>query len=626
METTQQVKAVAAAAAVAWRPDQRLKVSDWSDQYRMLSQRASAEPGPWRTERTPYLREIMDELGPDSRAREVCIMAGAQLGKTEAGNNFVGFVMDAAPGPLLVVQPTVDLAKRWSRQRLAPLIQETPRLRGKVKSPKSRDGGNTLLSKEFSGGLLMIAGANSAAGLRSMPIRYLFMDEIDAYPLDVDGEGDPVELAKARTRTFARRKIIYTSTPTIEGRSKIKQIFDRSDQRRYFVPCLGCGVMDHIRWPQIRWEPGKPDTAQYVCESCGHAHDEYQKTEMLAAGEWMATAETTDPKLVGFHINSLYSPVGWFSWADAAAKWLQAGDNHEKRKDFINTVLGETWQELGDAPDWQRLYERRESYRIGTAPGAVKFLTAGADVQKDRIEVEIVGWLPRLESYSVDYVVLPGSTEAHDAGAWVKLTELLRQTWKHGERGELGLRMLAVDTGYNTNVVYSWLRANASAPVMGVKGSDSMTAILGQPKAQDVSYQGKRIARGVQVWPVGVGTAKSELYGWLGQAGITDEETGLMPSGFCHFPQYGEEYFQQLTAEIRRVKIVRGYPRPYWEKTRDRNEALDCRVYARAAAAQLGADRLTPEQWAEISPYAQTAAPAKKPARRRGGNYYEKSW
>src|SRR5512146_826438 len=257
-----------AAARAGARPDPLLTISQWADKYRILSQRASAEPGPWRTERTPYLREIMDCLSPSSPVERVVFMKAAQIGATESGNNWIGYVIHQAPGPMMAVQPTVEMAKRNSKQRIDPLIEESNVLRELVKDPRSRDSGHTVLSKEFPGGVLVMTGANSAVGLRSMAARYLFLDEVDAYPGDVEGEGDPVNLATARTRTFARRKVFMCSTPKISGLSRIEAAFEESDQRRYWVPCPECGEFQTLKFAQLDWPKGKPDKVAYVCEHC----------------------------------------------------------------------------------------------------------------------------------------------------------------------------------------------------------------------------------------------------------------------------------------------------------------------------------------------------------------------
>ena len=271
-------------------PDPLLTISQWADKYRKLSQRASAEPGPWRTDRTPYLREIMDCLSPSSPVERVVFMKGAQIGGTECGNNWIGYIIHQAPGPMMAIQPTVEMAKRNSKQRIDPLIEESEVLRTLVQSPRSRDSGNTVLSKEFPGGVLVMTGANSAVGLRSMAARFLFLDEVDAYPGDVEGEGDPVNLAMARTRTFARRKVFLCSTPKITGMSRIEAAYEESDQRRYWVPCPVCREFQVLKFAQLRWPKGQPEKAVYVCEHCGQEIQNHQKQWMLPRGEWRRNA------------------------------------------------------------------------------------------------------------------------------------------------------------------------------------------------------------------------------------------------------------------------------------------------------------------------------------------------
>ena len=301
-------------------PDPALTVSEWADRHRLLSPRASAEPGRYRTDRTPYIREIVDALSPMNPTRRVVVMKSAQVGFTEGGNNWIGYVIHHAPGPMLAVQPTVELAKRFSRQRVDPLISESPSLRERVRPARSRDAGNTVLSKEFPAGLLVITGANSAVGLRSMPARYLFLDEVDAYPPSADEEGDPVALAEARTRTFSwRSKVLLGSTPTIHGLSRIEREYETTDQRRFFVPCPYCQEKQWLRFERLCWEKGRPQTTHYICAACDGRIEERHKTAMLAAGEWRSTAESQDPGTIGFHVSALYSPVGWFSWEHIAA-------------------------------------------------------------------------------------------------------------------------------------------------------------------------------------------------------------------------------------------------------------------------------------------------------------------
>jgi phage terminase large subunit GpA-like protein len=293
----------------AWAPPPRITVSEWADENRMLSSKASSEPGPWRTARTPYLREIMDCLSATSPVEEVVFMKGAQIGGTEAGNNWIGYVIDIEPAPIMMVQPTTDTAKRYAKQRITPMLDETPALRESVKENRSRDDANTMLMKDFRGGVLVIAGANSAAGLRSMPVRFLFLDEVDAYPHDVDGEGDPVALAEKRTSTFARRKVLKVSTPTVKDFSKIEAAYLASDRRRYYVPCPHCSTFDWLRWANIRWPEAHPQFAYYVCEHCGAEVSEHHKNDMLAAGEWRAE----NPGVQGRRDRRLSSVVALFA-------------------------------------------------------------------------------------------------------------------------------------------------------------------------------------------------------------------------------------------------------------------------------------------------------------------------
>jgi phage terminase large subunit GpA-like protein len=603
----------------AWRdgllPDPALTVSEWADRHRVLSPRASAEPGRYRTDRTPYMRAIVDALSPSRPARRIVVMKSAQVGFTEGGNNWIGYVIHHAPGPMLSVQPTVELAKRFSRQRIDPLIAESPALRERVKPARSRDAGNTVLSKEFPAGLLVITGANSAVGLRSMPARYLFLDEVDAYPPSADEEGDPVALAEARTRTFSwRSKVLLGSTPTIHGLSRIEREYEASDQRRYFVPCPHCREMQWLKFERLRWDKGKPETTHYICASCEGRIEEHHKTAMLAAGEWRPTrprqgsggqaAEAQDPGTIGFHISALYSPVGWFSWENIARLW-EAATTDEAKRSFKNSVLGETWVETGEAPDWQRLYERREAWPIGTVPSGGLFLTAGADVQKDRIEVDVWAWGRGLESWLVDHIVIDGGPERVES--WAELSRLLDRTWLHVHGARLGLAKLAVDTGYEAPAVYAWARKMGHAQVAPIKGVDGFnrTAPVAGPTHVDVTEGGKKLRRGARLWTIAVATFKSETYRFLRLAAPTDEELGAgarFPAGYVHLPRGTDaEWVKQLVAEqLVTVTTKRGFTRLEWQKLRERNEALDCRVYARAAAWIAGADRWTEAMWKDL--------------------------
>lgn len=584
------------------RPEPVLQLDEWADNYRYLSQRSSAEAGRWRTNRTPYLREIMRELSSASPTKEIVFMKGAQIGGSECGLNWLGYIIDHAPGPTLAVQPTVELAKRFSKQRIDSLIEESPRLRDRVRPTKDKEAGNNMLTKNFSGGILLITGANSAVGLRSMPAQYLFLDEVDAYPQNVDDEGNPISLARARTRTYkSKRKIFLVSTPTIQGRSNIENAYEKSDQRKFYVPCPYCEHAQPLVWKQMRWENDDANTVRFYCISCDGAIEERHKTRMLARGEWVK--ENPESKIAGFHLSSLYSPLGWYSWADAVQDFLDAKSKPDQLRTFVNTVLGETWAEKGDAPDWRRLYERRESYKTNTVCKSVAFLTAGVDVQKDRLEIQIVGWGPGKESWVTDYRVFPGdSSDATSNGPWESVRKVLQETWQRDDGAQLGIRLCAIDSGYNTQTVYDFVRKFPPNRVIATKGQDSLQMLIGSPSAVDVWANGKRIRRGLKVWSVGASMAKSELYGLLRLDKPTDEElkVGGYPPGFVHFPEFGEEYFKQLTAEQLQRKVLKGFTKFEWVKAYERNEALDTFILCRVAAAVVGIDRFTPGQWQEM--------------------------
>jgi phage terminase large subunit GpA-like protein len=547
------------------------------------------------------MRAIMDALSPGDPAQRVVFMKAAQVGATEAGNNWIGFVIHHAPGPMLAVLPTVEMAKRTSRGRIDPLIADSAALRERVQPARSRDAGNSMLSKEFPGGILVLTGANSATGLRSMPARYVFLDEVDAYPASADEEGDPVTLAEARTTTFAhRRKVFMVSTPTIRGLSRIEREFEASDQRRYFVPCPHCGAMQWLQFERLRWAKGRPETAVYVCEACEAPIAEHHKTEMLANGAWRATAVSADPAAIGFHLSALYSPIGWKSWAQIARDWLAAQGSDEMLRAARNTLLGETWVERGEAPDWQRLADRREVFAAQVPVGGL-FLTAGADVQKDRIEVDVWAWGRGLESWLVDHIVLPGGPD--DPACWEALTAILGQTWTHANGAVMTLAKLAIDTGYESAAVYAWARAQGIAqvaPVKGLEGFNRASPVSG-PTFVDATVNGRKLKRGARLWTVATATFKAETYRYLRLERPEDPDDPT-PPGTVHLPDWTDgEWLKQLVAEqLVTIRDRRGYARQEWQKLRERNEALDTRVYARAAAWILGTDRFDERMWRQL--------------------------
>ena len=577
----------------ALKPIPLMRVSEWADRFRRLTSESAAEPGSWNTDRTPYLREVMDSLSPNSPINEVVVSKGVQLGFTESGLNMAGCYIDLDPCPIMYVMPTIDMSKAISESRVDPMIENSPSLFDKVRPNRERDSGNTKFVKRFPGGILILSGANSAASLRSRPVRVLVLDEVDAYPLDVDNEGSPIALAEKRTSTFgAKRKIYKLSTPTIEGQSVIQTALDETEQRRFFLPCPHCGHMQHLDFANLKWTKGEPDTAMYFCNDCGSGIEERFKTTMMAQGEWRATVPGKQLfNKRGYHINSLYSPLGWLSWSEIAKQFEDAEKDESLMKVFVNTILGETWKERGESPPWENLYNRRESYKPNKPPKDVTFITAGVDIQRDRIELEIVGWCKGKRSYSIDYRVLLGDTSSKEV--WDELAAVVGETWEREDGVLMPLKLMAVDTGYNTTSVYQFCSRFDVTRVIPVKGQAKQPLVVSAPRAVNTTAAGKRVGR-VKLWNVGVNIVKSEIYGWLR---LEKSEDGTAPAGFCHFPEYDSHYFKMLTAEHIQTRIVRGYQVSEWVKKYERNEALDCRVYARAAASVVGIDRFRDEHY-----------------------------
>lgn len=555
-------------------PEPLLTVSEWSDLHRILPQKASAEPGPWRTSRTPYLRKILDCLSASSRYHTIILAKGSQIGATEAGNNWIGYVIHHAPGPMLAVMPTVDMAKRASKQRIAPMIEATPALAQRVSPARERDSGNSLFAKDFAGGTLILTGANSAVGLRSMPARYLFLDEIDAYPGDLDGEGDPIDLAIKRTATFRRnRKVYIASTPTLIETSRIWQAFLTTDRQRYFVPCPHCDEMQTIDWPRITFDSAKPGKAWLACVSCGTLIDERHKGAMLEAGEWRPTAEPSDPDVIGFHLASLYSPPGWYSWGDAARDFVAAKDHPQKLKVWINTVLGEPWEDrTGETIDESSLAARRGAWDAEAVPADTICCTIGADVQDDRIEASVVGWCESQRARVIAHHVLHGSpAETH---VWEALDALLRERVSTDGGRQIGVVAACIDSGgHHAQAVYRFCGARHGRRVYAIKGVPGPKPAWPVRASKSVKY------RGARVWMVGVDTVKDWLRGSLA---VKDE---ALPHHVSFASTLDATYFAQLVVEKRVTKYDRaGRATRLWVKPKGaRNEAFDALVYAFAA-------------------------------------------
>jgi len=563
------------------RPDEDLGVGQWSNKHRVLSQKGAAEPGPYRIERTPYLAEIAECLSPRSPIQRVVFMKSAQVGASELGFNWIGFIMHASPGPSMMVQPTTELAEKVSKQRISSMIEETSILRELIGPEKSRTSGQTVLLKEFPGGVLSIVGANSPVGLRSMPVRFLFCDEVDAYPHDVGGEGDPVALAEKRTTTFARRKVFLNSTPTVKDTSRIEIEFNNSDQRRYFVPCPHCGAMQWLKFKQLTWVNDDPSTVLYKCEHCQEFIAERFKTEMLAQGAWQPTAQS-DGKTAGFHISALYSPVGWKSWAEIVDEFLKSKGDAPKLKTFVNTILGETWEEEYAAKIGAgALQERAEEYPMGYAPAGVLIIVGGLDVQDNRVAISRYGYGKDEESWLISHQEIFGDvSRLADPNSEIhkQVLDVLSTPVPHEIAEPMPMSIAGLDSGgHFTHEVYQFTRMYKHKRFLAVKGSSLKgKPAIGKPSKVDVNWKGQTLKSGAEVHMVGTDTIKAVIYGRL-----KHNEPG---PGYIHFPSdAAPDFYQQLTSEKQVTRYVKGFPVREWtKKAGDRNEALDCAVYAYA--------------------------------------------
>lgn len=586
------------------KPPPDLTLSEWADTFRRLSAGSSAEPGRWRTSKAPYQKEIMDAI-TDIAIRKVVIMSAAQVGKTDAMVlNPIGYYVHYDPSPIMVIQPTIDMAEKFSKEKLSPMIRDTPVIAERI-NEKSRNSGNTIMQKIFPGGFVTIAGANSPTGLRSHTVRILLADEIDGYPASAGSEGDPLMLATKRQTTYWNKKQVSISTPTIKGASRIEVEYEHSSKGEWNTPCPCCGEPQPLVWSGVIFDKDNLNEINYVCSKCGTISSEAEWKEKFIDGRFVHEDPANPVK--GFHLNTLASTLT--TWREVVEKFLVANEevkkgNVELMKVWTNTEMGQTWEEDGETIEDEELIKRRENYNC-EVPAAVLYLTAGVDTQDDRFEVEVVGWGPEYESWGVKFAALYGDTGNMQDPVWDNLDAFLSQSFTKPDGSKLKIIVTCMDSGgHRTNQVYKFCKARFNRRIFAIKGSnDSAAAYIQKPT--------KNNREQAYLFTIGVDTGKS----WLMDR-LKLQEPG---PGFCHFPRedgrgYDEKYFKGLTSEKKVMRYKMGRPYFAWElKDRGehrRNEALDCRNYATAAIEISGLPLKKPEDG---------AAKAKTPAKRKGG-------
>lgn len=570
------------------RPDPLQTVAEWADERLHLPSFAPV-PGQWRTSRTPFLKEIMECLSPRHRCRKVVFMKPVQIGGTQVAVNWVGYTMDRSPTAMLFYEPTIEMAKRLTKEKIDPVIDATPALREKVKEAKSRDSGNTTYRKEYLGGFLNVLWANSASSSRSTSAPRIVADEVDEYEQDVGDQGHPCDLIEKRAAAYARYKIFELSTPTLEAISRIERDYQLGSQGRYHVPCPFCGHYQHLVWERIIYTfdgVKRPEDAAYQCESCEQLIAESYKSWMMDAvrAKWVHAYPERVEDVASFHLTLLYQPAGWaYPWSRLAKEYIEAHDKMKagdvlSMKTFRNTILAQTWKEKIEQIAHQSLYHRREVYEA-QCPRGVVLLTAAVDVQDNRVEAEICGWGKGEESWSIAYAIIPGSPAMPKV--WVELTEFLQQTFMHASGMPMRVESVGIDTGgHHTKEVYRYVEKYRGV-IHALKGSSQLGA-RAVPKRNNKSYKKWRF----ELHLIGTIALKDTIF-----ARLKLTEPG---PGYMHFPrkeEFDQDYFEGLTSEVKKPKykprthVIIGYG--YEKHGTARNEPLDLKVYNLAAMLLL---------------------------------------
>jgi phage terminase large subunit GpA-like protein len=603
---------VAKALAKGIAPIQQQSVSSWCAANLVVGDGPRAGQL-WDPSFTPQLVEVLDQLQPGQGHNQVVLRKSAQVGATGIGISWMAYMACQMPCAAMVIMPTVTTAQEFNRSKLQPSIDATPALRSRMWQTKSRSArASTALSKNYPGGSMTLTGANSAADLRSKTVKIQHRDEIDEYPVDLEGQGDPEVMMDARLISYHASgdyMVFKSSTPTIKGSSRIDRDFEKGDQRFWHMPCPHCGEYQKLVFGSdttkngLKFAKEPPYQAHYVCVN-GCVIDHSAKNAMIDQGRWVAenAAAGLSPS---YHIDSLSSKLT--TWDHIAAAFMAAKKDAQGMKGFLNLWLGHSWEERGDAPEWKRLMVAREAYKRRTIPIGGLIHTMAADVQGDGIYYEVVSWGRDGQSWSIDYGFLPGETGDPQSAAWVALTEIYERRYPDAYGNHWPVDLAGVDSGYNTDAVLKWVRGKPNAKAL--KGEDGWyRPALGMPAGREVSGSGKKRKRGVLIWPVGTWPLKGQLYAMLRKEGPRDGHE-LTPPGYCHFGEFHDElYFKQLTAEILKDTEKAGRIVKKWVETGP-NHLHDCRIYNMALIDHWGIRVLTAEEWALITAQRARAKP-----------------